>query len=143
MKAILIFALCSFLALPGFAQTSGANKTPMTNSEFNRLLQGARDKGLESISSDYKDSQFTDMFASNSSFSTAQVRNLLSRVAKDSGKLALARFLYGRVTDPHNFAQLANLFKSETYRNEFVLWVNEPDKQPYHDSDLVSYLTLR
>jgi hypothetical protein len=137
MKALITFVLCSFLASYTIAQTASTSSTPMTTSQFNQFYQNAHSHGLESLSAENAEDTFTAMFPSTSSyFSTAQVKRLLSSIAKDSGKLAMARYLYGRVTDPHNFLQLAGLFRSETYRHEFTLWVNDPDKQPYADNTI-------
>jgi hypothetical protein len=141
MKTILILVLCSFLALPGIAQT----RTAMTNSEFNHLLQSARNKGLKSLTRENIGVSFSDMFASSSTyFSTAQLRRLLSEVDRDSGRLALARLLYSRATDPDHFGSLSDLFRDSTYKDEFNIWVNlpdkesyDPDKKPYNDNSIV------
>lgn len=133
MKVLISFVLCSFFALTTLAQNAGTANTAMTSSEFNQFLQTAHSRGLETLSSENSEDTFTAMFPnSNSYFSTSQVGRMMAAVNKDSGKLALARYLYGRVTDPSNYDRLADQFKSETYRREFVLWVHETDKQPYN-----------
>jgi hypothetical protein len=126
MKTLLTFLICSMFTVSGFAQTTDAiARKHMTNAEFRRFMQVARND-LRPLDADNTQDSVLPV---NGYFTTAQARRMLAVVEKDSGKLALARLLYDRVSDPDNFDQLANVFSSGTYRNEFVAWVNKPDKE--------------
>jgi hypothetical protein len=125
MKVFLTFVVACLLTLSASAQTLGlVSSAPMTNSEFNGFLQSAKAQGLQSADRE----TVPEIFANTSNhFSTAQVRKLLSAIDKDSGRLAVARLLYNRVTDRANYAQLSNMFKLGNYRDEFNMWLKDPD----------------
>ena len=126
MKALIIFVFCSVFAFSGTAQITDTvvNNTPITNDEFNQLLQTVRNRDSESL----KVETLKETFVNTNYFNTAQIRKLLSLIPRDSDKLALARSAYDRVVDPDNFLQLADLFNSSIYEREFSIWVNKQDK---------------
>jgi hypothetical protein len=125
MKMLLTFLICTLLALSGFSQTTDIiAKKHMTNAEFKQFLQTARND-LRPLDGD---NTVESVLPVNGYFTTAQAKMMLATVQKDSGKLALARLLYHRVTDPANFTQLAEVFTSATYKSEFNVWVSKSDK---------------
>jgi hypothetical protein len=127
MKTFLMFVLFGFLAFSSAAQntdTLKVDKTPITSSEFNRLLQSVKNQDSDSL----KVEILRETFINTNYFNTSQIRKLLSLIPKDSDKLALARSAYDRVTDQDNFVQLADLFQSSIYKTEFINWTNKPDK---------------
>lgn len=124
MKTFLTALVCSFLALTASAQSTDSlvtGKNPIRDSDFSRLLQDINSRDTDSL----KTEALKERFVNTNYFTTAQIRKLLSLVAKDSDKLALARSAYDRVTDPRNFAGLVDLFNSSIYQREFTLWVNK------------------
>lgn len=100
-KTFLMALFCSFLALTASAQTTDSlttGKNSISESEFSRLLQDINSQDTDSL----KTEVLKDAFINTNYFTTAQIRNLLSLVAKDSDKLVLARSAYDRATDPRN-----------------------------------------
>lgn len=124
MKTFLTALFCGFLALAASAQSTDSlatGKNSISQNEFARLLQNINTQDTDSL----KTEALKNTFINTNYFTTAQIRKLLSLVAKDSDKLALARSAYDRVTDPRNFAGLVDLFNSNIYQREFTLWVNK------------------
>lgn len=129
MKAFLTFVLCSFFTLLCAAQTvETVQKTQMTNTEFNQFIHSIGTQNLKYLTSAAAEGMSDRFTNTDNYFSTSQIRKLLSVIERDSGKWAVARLLYSRVTDPSNFVQLADLFNTSTYRDEFILWCNKSDK---------------
>jgi hypothetical protein len=96
-------------------------RTQMTDYDFNRLLQNVQGQWSQSL----KAQSLRDAFANvNNYFSTAQLRQLLPLITSESDRLDLAKLSYRGVTDTYNFAQLADLFYTSTYRNEFNNYIS-------------------
>lgn len=128
MKTLLTFVICSCLTLSAASQTAPAARKQMTNTEFGRFLQDIRNYDVKYFTREDVESMKDEIINSNSLFSTAQVRRLLSAMEKDSGKFAMARLLYAKVTDPDNFIHLSNLFTVDNYRDEFISWYHNAEK---------------
>ena len=127
MKAFLIIVFCSFIAFSGVGQitdTITVDKTSITDTEFNQLLQKVQNQDSETL----KVETLKETFINTTYFNTTQIKKLLSLIPRDSDKLALVRSAYYRVTDPDNFKQLVDLFNSDTYQREFSVWLNNPDE---------------
>lgn len=128
MKAFLTFVLCTFCVLAGTAQIADTvTKVQMTNTEFNQFTKTWAED-LKSLNAQTATDMRERLVTTASYFSTAQVKKLLSLIERDSGKLGLARLLYSRVTDKDNYIQLAGLLNLGNYRDEFMIWYNDPDK---------------
>lgn len=126
MKVYLML-IFSILTMSGIAQTT-TTVTSMSDADFKQFLQNISSEDLRTLTPESMESIKDRFTASRTYFSTDQVRKMLTAVEKDSGKLALARLLYDKVSDPGNFARLSDLFNSETYQREFVIWANKQDK---------------
>lgn len=128
MKTFLIFVICSVFTLAAAAQTDATGKAQMTSTEFNRFLQNAKTREFQYYAREDVESMKDEIISTSNYFSTAQVRRVLSSMEKDSGKFAMARLLYNKVTDPGNYAQLSDLFSLSNYKDEFLAWYKGSEK---------------
>jgi len=94
--------------------------TPMTQTEFDKLLQSIKAKWSQT-------SKYTAIKTalSNTSyfFTTDQVGQLLLPLTTESKRLELAKLSYPRVTDPNNFGDVVDLFSTQANKdniNKFI-----------------------
>lgn len=97
------------------------NRTPMTDTEFRKLLQKASLHFRQSsVVGDVKAA-----FNSTSNYYTiAQIRSLLGLVSAESDRLALAKLAYHRASEPQAFTQLFDLFNTEASKNDLSNYIN-------------------
>lgn len=101
-----------------YAQSNSVTPTraQITDYQFNQLLQSVKNQWSQSL----KGQTIRDAFANtNYYYSTAQARQLLTQVTAESDRLELAKSAYKSITDPANFASLADLFSIASNRTEF------------------------
>ncbi len=90
-------------------------KTPMSNSEYNRLLQTVRSKWSQALKGETVSEAFNNP---NNYFSTIQIKQLLSQISSENDRVDLAKLSYRSVTDTTNFTQVYDLFKMQTSKDE-------------------------
>ncbi len=96
---------------PGTVTEQYVNRTPMTDTEFDKLqTKASLHFRQSSVVRDIKDA----LNNKNNYFTIGQVRTLLSMVSSESDKLALAKLAYHRVTDPNSFNQVFDVFSSQS-----------------------------
>ncbi|MEJ6981534.1 DUF4476 domain-containing protein [Pedobacter sp. P351] len=94
-------------------------RTPMTSNKFNLLVENIKAKWSQSL----KGETIRDaIIATNSYFSTAQIKALLGLITSESDRLELVKLAYSDITDPANYYQLADLFNSTAHREEFNVY---------------------
>ena len=94
---------------------------PMSDADFSVLYN--------SIRSQWKSANKTrlasEAFANTSYFfTTAQARQLIQQINNQGDRFTLAKASYRSITDPTNFAQLYDLFNSQSYRDQLAAYVN-------------------
>jgi len=100
--------------------TPTGSSAPLTAAAFNSLKQSVQKQWSQSL----KAEKIRDAFVNtNNSFRSEQVRQLLVLISSESDRLDLAKLAYAGVTDPNNFANLSDVFKSTAKRNEFAEFV--------------------
>jgi len=92
----------------------------MSDASFNALYRDVEGRfGLGA-----KMSALTNTFATTTNyFTTYQARQLIQLVSDETNRLTLAKSAYRNLTDPSNFAQLNDLFASQSSRNELAYYV--------------------
>jgi len=96
-------------------QNSTANsKTPMTDSEFDKQM--ASINGKWSQTSKYNAVKSAISNKSNY-FTTDQVGQLLLLLTSETRRLELAKLSYPKITDPSNFADVSELFKTQANKD--------------------------
>lgn len=102
-------------------------RTPMTSNKFNQLVENIKAKWSQSL----KGETIRDaIIATNSYFSTAQIKALLGLITSESDRLELAKLAYSDITDPANYYQLADLFNSTAHREEFNEYARSKAQSP-------------
>ena len=109
-----------FTEQPALETSSPTNvRTPMTSNKFNQLVENIKAKWSQSL----KGETIRDaIIATNTYFSTAQIKALLGLITSESDRLELAKLAYSDITDPPNYYQLADLFNSTAHREEFNVY---------------------
>jgi hypothetical protein len=97
------------------SDNQSSDKTPMTNYDFNQLLQSVKNKWSQALKGETESEAFNN---SNNFFSTSQIRQLLTLITSESDRLDLAKLSFRSVTDSANFTQLYDLFKSQSSKDE-------------------------
>jgi len=117
-------------------------RVPMSDASFNAVYRDVQIRlGLGA-----KMSELTNIFATSTNyFTTSQARQLILLVSDENNRLTLAKSAYRNLTDPANYAQLNDLFGSQSSRNELALYVqtynaNNPGyngtyNQPYNNNN--------
>ena len=114
-------ALNQFILSNGGTANNSTYSTAMSDVAFNTIYNKAKNHFRPWNTTEDVNASFNNT-ANN--FSTAQVRQLLMLVGVETDRLAAAKIALARTVDKVNFAQLADLFNSETNRNEFNRFVN-------------------
>ena len=95
-------------------------KTPMADYQFSQLIQSVNDQYYQAN----KVSTINNAIStSNTYFSTAQIRQLLSLISAENDRLILAKLAYLRVSDPPNFTSLYDLFYNQSSKNDLNNYV--------------------
>ncbi|HEY0679918.1 MAG TPA: DUF4476 domain-containing protein [Chitinophagaceae bacterium] len=106
------------------ADVSGSNN-PMTETEFNKLLQSVKVKWSQS-------SRYTAIKSAlqnkSNYFTTDQVGQLLLIITSEARRLELAKLSYPKVTDPQNFMDVADLFNSQANKDNIVAFVESKNQ---------------
>ena len=104
--------------------TGNIAKIPMTDTEFDKQLQSVKSKWSQTT-------RYTAMktgFANKTYFyTTDQVGQLLLLITSETKRLELTKLAYPKVTDPNNFADVADLFNSQANKDnieKFILSKN-------------------
>ena len=91
-------------------------KTPVTDAQFNTLMQTVRNKWSQALKGETESEAFNNP---NNYFRTSQIRQLLTLITSESDRLDLAELSYRSVTDSTNFIQLSDLFKVPSNKSDF------------------------
>ena len=96
---------------PGTVTEQYVNRTPMTDTEFDKLqTKASLHFRQSSVVRDIREA----LINKNNYFTIGQIRTLLSMVSNESDKLALAKLAYHRATDPNSFNQVFDVFASQS-----------------------------
>lgn len=139
-------AFNDYVTLKGGVAANTGVKAQMSDFSYNQLMQSVKGKWSQALKADAVRDAFIN---TNNYFSTAQIRQLLVLVTSETDRFELAKLSYRSVMDPANFSQLADLFSSASYRDEFNTYVriqtgvsaDASVRAPMPDSDF-SFLTL-
>ncbi len=115
-------------------------KAQMSANNFNVLINNIQGKWSQALKTDAVRDAFVNV---NNYFSTAQIRQLLTLVTSETDRLELAKQSFRSVMDPAVFYQLADLFTTTSFRNEFNTYasaqtgvtVNASVRTPMANSD--------
>ncbi|MEJ7822432.1 MAG: DUF4476 domain-containing protein [Chitinophagaceae bacterium] len=94
---------------------NSSNRTPMTDYQFNQLLQYANRQNNQS------DKVISVSNAINNAtgyFSTAQIRRFLSIINAETDRVVVAKQSYAKVSNPSSFTSLYDLFYNQSSRDE-------------------------
>lgn len=96
------------------------DKSPMTTDDFNQLLQSIRCKWSQALKGETESEAFnnTDHY-----FTTSQIRQMLLLINTEGDRLDLAKLSFRSVTDSANYVQLADIFKVQSNKNDFIEFV--------------------
>lgn len=139
-------AFNDYVTLKGGVTTNTGVKAQMSDYSYNQLMQSVQGKWSQALKADAVRDAFLN---TNNYFSTAQIRQLLVLISSETDRFELAKMSYRSVMDPANFSQLADLFSSASYRDEFNAYVRTQTgvsadasvRTPMPDSEF-SFLTL-
>jgi hypothetical protein len=100
---------------------SSGNQSPMSNTNFNTLLDNVK----KSQSASSRRSLITNAFNNNNYyFTSSQAAQLLQQVSSENFRLQLAKLSYRTITDRENFSQLFDLLNSQNSRDQLEEYVN-------------------
>ena len=100
---------------------SSGNQPPMSNTNFNTLLNNVK----KSQSASSRRSLITNAFNNtNNYFTSSQAAQLLQQVSSENFRLQLAKLSYRTITDRENFSQLFDLLNSQNSRDQLEEYVN-------------------
>ncbi|HEX2684125.1 MAG TPA: DUF4476 domain-containing protein [Ferruginibacter sp.] len=102
-----------------------SDRSPMSSTNFNRLMQDVRAQRTVESRNAYLSSTFN---SPNNYFTTSQVYSLLQQVRSESDRLPLAKASFRSVTDPNNFGTIYNLFSTTNYRYDLEEYVSNYDE---------------
>lgn len=112
--------LNNFILSNGGVANTENYKAPMTDASFTKIYNKARSHFFQKNTLN----EIRDAFNNNSnSFSTEQVKQLLTLARTEPDKLALAKLAYPRVVDTVNFSQLLDLFSIQSNRTELDMFI--------------------
>lgn len=101
----------------GNLATDSNYKTPMNDSEFNRLYRSIQN----TWGADNKYKSLKSVFAGTSYwFTTAQAKQLIQLISNENYRLELAKQSYDNITDPVNFNDMYSILSSEYNRDELA-----------------------
>jgi len=106
------------------AVTGNNAKIPMTDTEFDKQLQSVKSKWSQTSRYTAVKTGFTNK---TYFYTTDQVGQLLLLITSETKRLELAKLAYPKVTDPDNFADVADLFNSQANKDnieKFILSKN-------------------
>ena len=109
------------------SQSTAANsKTPMTDSEFEKQLAAVNAKWSQTS----KYNAIKTAFANKSNyFTTDQVGQLLLLISSETRRLELAKLSYPKVTDPNNFADVSDLFKTQANKDNIDKFIQSKNPE--------------
>ena len=103
------------------SRTTMNNKTPMSDAQFQALLQSVQNE-WRAVS---KRRIIRDAFNNAGNFfTTAQAYQLIQSISGEAHRLELAKASYRSITDPVNFSGIYDLLSSPASRNELLVYVN-------------------
>ena len=103
------------------ADNTTTTAVPMSDADFTVLYNSIRSQWRSAN----KMKLASNAFANTSYyFTTAQVRQLIQQINNQGDRFTLAKASYRSITDPTNFAQLYDLFNSQSYRDQLAAYVS-------------------
>jgi hypothetical protein len=97
-----------------------ASKTALTEAQFNSVLTSVRSKWSQSS----RISAIKTAIANKSYyFTTEQVGQMLQLVTSETSRLDLAKLAYAKVTDPLNYADIAELLNTQANKDKFIAYL--------------------
>jgi len=110
----------NYVSTQGGQVLNATVKTPMTDNDFSALVFSIRANLLQIL----KVSAEKDVFNNPNNFFTAsQIKQLISLINSENNRLELAKLSYRTVTDPANFTQLYDLFKTQASKDDLANYV--------------------
>ena len=108
----------------GTASTSSHNAytSPMSDANFNTILQAAKSQWQSSLRMNY----LVDAFANTANyFTSSQARQLIQlQTSSENDRLILAKTAYRGITDASNFNLVSSLLTSTAARNDLAAYIN-------------------
>jgi hypothetical protein len=101
--------------------TGSNNSVAMSDANFNSLYNNIQQQYPVTSQVNSLSNAFNN---TNNYFTTYQARQLIQLVTAESNRLQLAKSSYRSITDPVNFSQLYNLFRSQASKDELAAYVN-------------------
>ncbi len=96
-------------------------RTPMSNSNFNIVLQDVR----RQYNNTARVSALTNVFGNTSNyFTSSQISQLVGQVTGESNRLQLLKYAHRSITDVENFSRLYTLLTSSVARQELAAYAN-------------------
>ena len=95
-------------------------KMAMDDNQFSQLLETIRKQWLPGAKMNSVRDEFV---VSGNFFTTSQAKQLIAMVTDESNRLQLAKASYRIVTDPENFHQLDDLFRTQASKDELGNYV--------------------
>ena len=101
-------------------EVAASSTVPMSDANFNKLVQTVNAKWSQSS----RVSAIKSGIATKANyFSTDQVGELLLLVTSEANRLELAKLAYPKVTDPLNYYDIADLFKTQANKDNITAFV--------------------
>ena len=96
------------------------NRSPISDADFNTMLTEIRAQWLPGA----KKAAVINVFTTgNNYFTTSQAIRLIQLDNDEPDRLDMAKASYRTITDQNNFSQVYNLFTTQAYRDELIVYV--------------------
>ena len=97
------------------------NKTPMSSTSFNNLLQSVKRQN----STRNRITMVTGAIAKSTNyFTSSQAQLLIAQISSQAGRLQSLKSIYPKVVDAQNFSQLYTLLNTQAGKDELVAHIN-------------------
>ena len=116
--------LASFISTynAGSTGTSSNLKAPMSEANFNALVQNIRNQFLPGSRMSAVSNAFGN---TNNYFNTMQARQLIQFIMDEANRLQLAKLSYRNIVDPANFSKLYDLFETKESKDALAAYVRD------------------
>jgi len=106
--------------------TTASTKTPMVGTEFDKLLKSVNAKWSQTSKYDAIKASLANK---SYYFTTDQVGQLLLLITSETKRLELAKLSYPKVTDPSNFADVSDLFKTQSNKDNIDKFIQSKNSE--------------
>ena len=106
--------------------SSAASKTPMADAEFEKQLKAVNAKWSQTSKYNAIKSALSNKA---NYFTTDQVGQFLLLITSEPKRLELAKLSYPRITDPENFADVSDLFKTQANKDNIDKFIQSKNPE--------------